>query len=77
MLNIEWNLEEALQVEREEGREEGLQEGREEGLQEGRKEGIDIGIKKSVQSLSKFFPADQIAQMLEIPLDQVNLSLGR
>ena len=59
MLNVEWNLEDALQVEREEGR----------------KEGIDIGIKQSVQSLSRFFPADQIAQMLEIPLNQVNLSL--
>ena len=59
MLNVEWNLEDALQVEREEGRE----------------EGIDIGIKQSVQSLSRFFPADQIAQMLEIPLNQVNLSL--
>ena len=89
MLNVEWNLEDALQIEREEGREEGLQEGRKEGLQkglqeglqkglqDGRKEGIDIGIKQSVHSLSRFFPADQIAQMLEIPLEQVNLSLGR
>ncbi|MDR3160539.1 MAG: hypothetical protein LBU28_02875, partial [Spirochaetaceae bacterium] len=38
MLFTEWNLEDALAVEREEGWEEGRQEGLEEGLEKGRQE---------------------------------------
>jgi predicted transposase/invertase (TIGR01784 family) len=36
MLYTEWNLDDALAVRYEEGKEEGLEEGREEGLEEGR-----------------------------------------
>jgi predicted transposase/invertase (TIGR01784 family) len=38
MLMTEWKLEDALVVEREEGREEGMEEGMEKGREEGREE---------------------------------------
>ena len=38
MLITEWNMDDALAVRFEEGREEGLEEGREEGLEKGREE---------------------------------------
>jgi predicted transposase/invertase (TIGR01784 family) len=40
MLFDEWNLEDALVIEREEGREEGMERGREEGMERG----IEVGI---------------------------------
>ncbi len=69
MLNVEWSLEDALEIGREEAREEGLKEG----LKEGRKE----ERRKMIQSLSEFLPVEQIAKMLKIPVDEVNLSLER
>lgn len=58
MLYTEWKLEDALKMEREEGIEIGMEKERQ----------------KIIQSLSKFMPAEQIAHMLEIPLEEVNYS---
>lgn len=62
MLYTEWKLEDALKMEREEGIEIGMERGMEKERQ------------KIIQSLSKFMPAEQIAHMLEIPLEEVNYS---
>lgn len=59
MLFTEWKLEDALKIEREEGIEEGMEKER----------------RKTIQSLSRFIPVEQIAQMLEIPIEEVNFSL--
>lgn len=60
MLFTEWNLEDALKVEREEGIE----------------IGIELGVEKTkrqtVQSLSKFFSVEKIAEMLKMPVKDVN-----
>ena len=71
MLNVEWNWEDALEVGMEEAREEGLKEG----LQEGQKKGREEERQKVIQSLSEFFPAEQIAKMLKIPVEEVSFSL--
>jgi predicted transposase/invertase (TIGR01784 family) len=60
MLLTEWNLEDALAVEREEGREEGREKGREEGLGETVKNLLDFGMKP-----------EQISRALKLPLDTV------
>ena len=62
MLYTEWKLEDALKMEREDGIERGMERGMEKERQ------------KIIQSLSKFMPAEQIAHMLEIPLEEVNYS---
>jgi predicted transposase YdaD len=53
MLMSEWKLEEALEVEREEGWEAGLERGREEGLEEGlgrgRQEGLELGLGRGLE----------------------------
>lgn len=51
MLFTEWNLEDALKIEREEGREEGRRE--------------------IIQSISEFLPIDKIAELLKIPVKDV------
>jgi flagellar biosynthesis/type III secretory pathway protein FliH len=43
MLYTEWNWDDALAVQREEGWEEGREEGLEEGLEKGREEGLGKG----------------------------------
>jgi hypothetical protein len=60
MLMAEWKLEDALVVEREEGREEGLEQGREEGLGLAARNLFTRGMK-----------ADWIAGTLNLPLDRV------
>jgi hypothetical protein len=49
MLFDEWKLEDALVVEREEGREEGILVGLQRGRQEGRQEGILTGVQKGIR----------------------------
>lgn len=71
MLYTEWKLEDALKIEREEGIEIGIEKGMEKGL----KKGMEKERQKIIQSLSKFMPAEQIAHMLEIPLEEVSYSL--
>jgi predicted transposase YdaD len=61
MLLTEWNLEDALAVEREEGRE----KGREEGLEETVKNLLDFGMKP-----------DQISRALKLPPDAVKRYLN-
>jgi predicted transposase/invertase (TIGR01784 family) len=53
MLYGEWKLEEALVVEREEGREEGLEEGRKNGLEEGLEEGRKNGREERDAEIAK------------------------
>lgn len=65
MLFTEWKMEDALKIEREEGREEGIEEG------------IEKERRKTIQSLAKFIPAEQIAKMLELPIEEVRFSLER
>ncbi len=67
MLYTEWKLEDALKIEREEGIEIGIEKGMEKGL----KKGMEKERQKIIQSLSKFMPAEQIAHMLEFPLEPV------
>jgi hypothetical protein len=52
MLMMEWKLEDALVVEREEGREEGLERGLEQGLERGREEGRNIVLELIRQGYS-------------------------
>jgi predicted transposase/invertase (TIGR01784 family) len=59
MLYTEWNLEDALAVEREEGLEEGLEKGRQEGWEEGWEEGVQE-IARNFKKLG--IPVEQIAQ---------------
>lgn len=67
MLYTEWKLEDALKIEREEGIE--------IGIEKGIKKGMETERQKIIQSLSKFMPAEQIAHMLEIPVEEVSFSL--
>ncbi|GMO19996.1 MAG: Rpn family recombination-promoting nuclease/putative transposase [Termitinemataceae bacterium] len=80
MLMNEWKLEDALVVERAEGREEGLAEGwtkgRAEGREEGREEGWAKGLMKgreeTVSNLLAFgIEPRQIAEALKLPLETV------
>jgi predicted transposase/invertase (TIGR01784 family) len=61
MLMAEWKLEDALVVEREEGREEGREEDREETI----RNLLDFGMK-----------AEQISRALKLPLDTVQQYLN-
>jgi len=57
MLRGEWNMDEALAVRYEEGREEGVEEGREEGIVETAKsmlkEGLDVALVSRITKLSQ------------------------
>jgi hypothetical protein len=65
MLMAEWKLEDALVVEREEGREEGWEERGERDREETIKNLLDFGMK-----------AEQISRALKLPLDTVRLYLN-
>ncbi|QTX31464.1 hypothetical protein KAR29_08790 [Aminithiophilus ramosus] len=60
---------------RKEGRQEGRQEGRMEGRQEGRQEAMQESARKVLESarkmLSRGFDAAQVADVLDLPLEQV------
>ncbi|MDR1933396.1 MAG: hypothetical protein LBQ57_11330 [Spirochaetales bacterium] len=56
----EWKLEDALVVEREEGREEGLEKGREEGREEDVRNLLEFGM-----------TVEQISQALKLPPETV------
>ena len=73
MLMTEWKLEEALVVEREEGREEGRQEGRQEGREKGREEDRQEVTKKL---LDFGMSPEQISQALKLPIDRVKQYLN-
>jgi predicted transposase YdaD len=60
MLMAEWDLDDALAVEREEGREEGWEKGREKGREEAIKSLLEFGMKP-----------EQISRALKIPFDVV------
>ncbi|GMO23329.1 MAG: hypothetical protein Pg6A_10360 [Termitinemataceae bacterium] len=68
MLMNEWKLEDALVVERAEGREEGL----EEGLAKGLAKGLMKGREETVSNLLAFgMKPRQIAEALKLPLETV------
>jgi predicted transposase YdaD len=68
MLMTEWKLEDALVMEREEGREEGLAEGREEG----EAIGLIRGREETVKNLLAYgMPPEQISRALKLPPDTV------
>lgn len=69
MLLTEWNTVEYGEVQREEGREEGLERGREEGLERGQG--------KAAKNLLDFgMSPEQISQALKLPLDKVRQYLN-
>ena len=60
MLFTDWNMEDALKIEREEGREEGWEEGRE------------LARREMIGLFSKYLSAEQMAEALEISVEDVN-----
>jgi predicted transposase/invertase (TIGR01784 family) len=70
MLMSEWNLEDALVVEREEGWEEGREEGIEYGLEKGREEGWEKGADRE-----KFRIAGNL-KALGLPPEQIAAATG-
>jgi predicted transposase/invertase (TIGR01784 family) len=73
MLMTEWKLEDALVVERAEGREEGLEKGREEGLEEGIEKGLEKGLEKGKEEIAKNALAKGLS--LDIIQDITGLSI--
>jgi hypothetical protein len=72
MQMAEWKLEDALVVEREEGREEGWEEGHEEGREEGWKERGERDREETIRNLVDFgMKAEQISRALKLPLDTI------
>ena len=65
MLLTEWNLEDALAVEREEGIEEGIEKGREENLVETVKNLLDFGMKPEQISRALKLPPDTVQRYLD------------
>jgi hypothetical protein len=69
MLFGEWKLEDALVVEREEGREEGLEEGLERGLERGRERGREEIAKNA---LAKGLPVEMIREITGLDLETLS-----
>jgi len=53
MLYTEWNMDDAIAVAREEGKEEGIEKGREEGLEEGIEKGREEGLEAAKESIAR------------------------
>jgi flagellar biosynthesis/type III secretory pathway protein FliH len=64
MLMTEWNWEDALAVQREEGWFEGREEGREEGLEEGLAKGLEKGLTKGREEAAAEY-TEQIRRLEE------------
>jgi hypothetical protein len=72
MLMSEWKLEDALVVEREEGREEGLTEGRERGLTEGLEKGLTEGRETIARNaLAEGLPVDLIQKITGLDFETI------
>jgi hypothetical protein len=72
MLMTEWNWDDALAIRYEEGIEVGEERGLKKGEQKGRQEGQEEEREKTIKQLLKFGNDEKlIAQMLELPLDEV------
>ena len=63
MLLSEWNMDEALEVAKEEGMEEAFADGVEQGQ--------EVEREKNIQALRRKLSAEDIAETLEVPLDYV------
>ena len=67
-----WDYQNTLDFAKKNAREEGFAEGREEGREEGQKEGImENKVKTARRMLAKGYPVDEIAEITEIPADQL------
>jgi predicted transposase/invertase (TIGR01784 family) len=73
MLMNEWKLEDALVVEREEGREEGIEQGIEQGMEKGREEEREEAVKKL---LAYGMDPEQVSQALQLSPDTVRQYLN-
>ena len=83
MLLSEWNMDEALEVAKEEGMEEafadGVEYGLERGIEQGLEQGMELGVaqgetaerEKNIRAFGEILPPDKIASTLEVPLDYV------
>jgi predicted transposase/invertase (TIGR01784 family) len=70
MLFTEWNWDDALAIQREEGKEEGLEKGLKKGLEKGKEE--------AVKNLLEFgMKPEQISQALKLSVDTVSQYLAR
>ena len=67
MLLSEWNMDEALEVAKEEGMEEAFADGVEYGLEQGQ----EVEREKNIQALRRKLSAEDIAETLEVPLEYV------
>ena len=72
MLFTEWNMEDALKIEREEGIEIGVERGMKKGMEKGMELGVEKTKRQTVQSLSEFFSVERIAEVLKMPVKDVN-----
>jgi hypothetical protein len=68
MLTLEFNMEEAMQVWKEEGREEGREEGKEKGIEEGFAKGKFEVARKM---LARGMGLPEVAEIVELPMDQL------
>ena len=79
MLLSEWNMDEALEVAKEEGMEEAFADGVEYGLERGLEQGLELGVaqgetaerEKNIRALRRKLSAEDIAETLEVPLEYV------
>ena len=75
MLLSEWNMDEALEVAKEEGMEEAFADGVEYGLEQGMNLGVAQGEtaerEKNIRALRRKLSAEDIAETPEVPLEYV------
>ena len=75
MLLEEWNLDDALAVEREEGKEDGIaigiEKGMEKGREEGRVEGLEMGLEKGREEVLKLIRQGYTTEQIEAKLAEI------
>ncbi|MDR1977883.1 MAG: hypothetical protein LBQ42_04035 [Synergistaceae bacterium] len=76
LLTAEFNLEEAMEVWKEEGREEGIEEGIKRGIKRGIERGIEAGIERGIEKvarnlLANNIPSDIIVKSTGLPMDKI------
>ena len=72
MLYTEFNLDDAMAVRYEEGREDGLEEGREEGREKGREEGrVNEKLEIARNALAKGSTPDFVAEITGLSLEEI------
>jgi predicted transposase/invertase (TIGR01784 family) len=72
MLTVEFKLEEAVEVWKEEAREEGMEEGMEKGMEKGREEGREETREEVAKNLlAHGIPSDIIVKSTGLPMDKI------